>query len=137
MVSTQDRVMSGLLFGAPPFAIAIVAAALGAKTVAKVFVGLSVAGGVIGAVGTPLYQTGTSPLAKRGWTDGYPGLVEDVNAELRKSGGYEYDPKAFEESTASIVSGGQKSYAYVEDKLQTPKFDSRPLSGVGGFWALR
>lgn len=145
-VSAQDRVMSALLLGAPPLLIAAVATAMGAKAVGAVFTGLGIAGGVVGAVGAEWFQgkAGTSPLAQKGWADGYPvepttaQLVADVNSKLRASGGYEYDPRAFEESTSSIVGGGQKSATYQpDDIIRTTDIKSQPLSGIGGFWALR
>lgn len=113
-VSPQDRVMGALLLGAPPLAISVAAAAFGAKTVASVFAGLGIAGGVVGAVGAEWFQGkgGPSPLT-RGWAQGYEGNVDW--------------------GTPS----DQKLLADVNTKLKASGLETYAVNGIGGFWALR
>lgn len=147
-VSTQDRVMSALLLGAPPLAIAAVAMAFGAKTVASVFAGIGVAGGVVGAVGAEWFQgqKGPSPLANKGWANGgpiYGGLISgddvtlmfDANKSVVAAGGEAYDTGL----TTNALSG-KKTGGVAEQPLYIQKTTSVTrggVSGIGGFWALR
>lgn len=111
VVSTQDRVMTGLGMSVLPFALAGILLAFKKPAAAAVFGGIGIAAGVVGAVGAEMFfgPPGPSPLANKGWKDGYPAstqqLLVDVNKGIKEAGGYEYSDSA--------------------------------LSGIGGFWRVR
>mgnify|MGYP001570701479 CR=1 FL=1 len=113
VVSTPDRIITGLGLAIGPLAIAGLLVVLKKPAAASIVAGLGLAAGAVGAIGTEWFMArpGSSPLAKRGWMDGYPvgessaALLADVNKGVTAAGGYAYSDSA--------------------------------LSGIGGFWAPR
>lgn len=141
VVSTNDRIMGALTLAVAPLAVGVVATILNAKALAAMAFGVGIVGGVIGAVGAGWFvgKGGVSPLAKRGWADGYPtgtstdSLIAEVNEKLVASGGYAYDPVAFGPEYSTETHGIDQS----PNIIRTKSVDRSTLNGLGGFWALQ
>lgn len=144
VVSTQDRVMAGLGMSVLPLALAGILLAFKKPGAAAVFGGIGVAAGVFGAVGAEMFigPPGPNPLASKGWKDGYPsgsyvpnnGIVgpgtpswSELNQGIVDAGGYAYSDEAFK--PAPKVAG--------DDAIIRTRVDSKPLSGIGGFWSYQ
>ena len=132
VVSTQDRVMTAAGLAVVPLALSGLAFVFKAPKMGAVLGGLGIAAGVFGAVapGWFLGKSGSSPLAQKGWPQGYPtGNVfadssvswGEVNKSVTEAGGYAYGEEAFAAAPAA-------------------KPFSKPLDSgmkLNGFWVMR